>query len=379
MKHTYKNNAGFTLVELVVAMAMAVIVTAAATSVLLMGLRVNRQTADTASQQITVRSLLSIVEKAAADGNIQDVITDYESWQLVDSEVKADETNPSYRVIFGFDSETQTIYTGRVVSEGQITNEGTIVLEGVYASNAIIEDKLLSVSVETKEGIFASSIYCRTTNLVDDSASNELPGTSGDDPRGKFIEILKSQYRSRGEIKYTDANPKEVDDYTYYSEWYIQARYDDNIDDKGWNSKTPWCACYISWALSQVSDKITNLPADRVRDIKVLDEESKQEVVKKEYYWYANVDDFMAYFQNNGWQSSSANGGSYRPVAGDIVFFDWNKGIDPEHVGVVLSVKEEAGRTTIYTIEGNSAGRVTIRSYSINDPRIIGYGVLWQN
>jgi prepilin-type N-terminal cleavage/methylation domain-containing protein len=58
MKHTSKQNAGFTLIELVVAMAMAVIVTAAATSVLLMGLRVNRQTGDTATQQMTVRSVI---------------------------------------------------------------------------------------------------------------------------------------------------------------------------------------------------------------------------------------------------------------------------------------------------------------------------------
>ncbi len=358
MKHTSKHNAGFTLVELVVAMAIAVIVTAAASSVLLMGMRINRQTANTASQQMTVRALLNVVEKAATDGNIQDVITDYESWQLVDSEIKADETNPSYRVIFGFDSKTQTIYTGRVVSEGQITNEGTIVLEGVYASNAIIEGKLLSVSVETKEGIFASSIYCRTTNLVDDSASNELPGTSGEDPRGKFIGILKSQYRSRGEIRYTADMPKKDGDYAYYSEWYIEKRYDDDIYDNGWNEKTPWCACYVSWALVQ-SGKIG--PDGHLR-------------------WFANVDEFMRYFTKtpDGRTNTWLPGGK-APTAGDLIFFDWDKGNNPEHVGVVLEVVERGNTKIVYTIEGNSAGRVTIRNYSINDERIIGYGVIFPN
>jgi prepilin-type N-terminal cleavage/methylation domain-containing protein len=66
MKKAFNRNDGFTLVELIVAMAMAVIVTAAAPSVLLLGLRVNRQTADTASQQITVRTLLTTVENSAS-------------------------------------------------------------------------------------------------------------------------------------------------------------------------------------------------------------------------------------------------------------------------------------------------------------------------
>lgn len=362
MKHTSKHNAGFTLIELVVAMAVAVIVTAAATSVLLFGLRVNRQSSDTASQQMTVRSLLSIVEKAAADGNIKDVISDYESWQLLDTAIDENAEKPTYRVIFGFDSENQTIYSGKVVENGEVKNPGTTVLEGVYASNAIIEDKLLSVSVETKEGVFASSIYCRTTTLKDDSDSDELPGTTGEDPRGKFIEILKSQYRSRGAIREaiqtgTDSNGDPIYEYydteTYYSEWYCGGSY-----WKGWNEKTPWCACYISWALSHedVKNYLPNPPKER---------------------WFANVDDFMKYFTTtpDGKTDKWLPGGS-EPTAGDLIFFDWDKGTDPEHVGVVLEVKPKGETTIIYTIEGNSAGRVTIRSYAINDPRIIGYGVL---
>ena len=353
MKRTLKHNSGFTLIELVVAMAVAVIVTAAATSVLLFGLRVNRQSADTASRQMTVRALLNVVEKAAADGNIKDIKSDYESWELLDRVIDKTSTSNAYRVIFGFDSESQTIYTGREYDEdGRKKTEGTIVLEGVYASNAIIEGKLLSVSVETKEGIFASSIYCRIVDLKDNSDSNELPGTSGEDPRGKFIGILKSQYRSRGEIRDESGN----DTGEYYSEWYINKDYDDTIDDGGWNAKTPWCACYVSWALIQ-SGKIG--PDGHLR-------------------WFANVDDFMRYFTKtpDGKTNTWLPGGNI-PTAGDLVFFDWDKGNNPEHVGVVLEVVPRGNTHIIYTIEGNSSGRVAIRSYSINDPRIIGYGVLF--
>lgn len=375
MKRTLKHNSGFTLIELVVAMAVAVIVTAAATSVLLFGLNVNRQSADTASRQMTVRALLNVVEKAAADGNIQGITTDYESWQLLDQKtvIEDGKQKTSGRIIFGFDSEEQMIYSNGTMVDGVVTSTGTEILKGVYASNAIIEGKLLSVSVETKEGIFTSSVYCRITDLKDNSDSNELPGTSGEDPRGKFIGILKSQYRSRGAIREaiqigTDSNGDPIYEYydtdTYYSEWYCGGSY-----WKGWNEKTPWCACYISWALSheEVKNYLPNPPKER---------------------WYANVDDFMKYFtttpkiQSSTWIPSEVASDytqeiDYDGLIGNLIFFDWDKGNNPEHVGVVLEVVPRGNTHIIYTIEGNSSGRVAIRSYSINDPRIIGYGVLF--
>lgn len=352
MKHTRKHNAGFTLVELVVAIAMATIVTAAATSVLLMGLRINRQTGDTASQQITVRSLLSVMENAAADGNITAVESDfvdennkkkYGSWALKGEDGKA---------IFHYDADEQTIYTNAVP-----------VLEGVFASNAIMEGQLLSISIETKDGTYTSAVYCRTATPGEEVDTDNLPGTVGNDARGKFIEILKSQYRSRGEILDANGNSTGV----YYSEWYIV----DYETNPGWNEKTPWCACYISWALSQVTNAFDSgkLPEDRSRQVGGV----------TEYYWYANVDDFIAYFKTSQYGSNGQswfNRGEKTPTAGDLIFFDWDKGTDPEHVGVVLSVDGNM----VYTIEGNSAGRVAIRSYLLTDERIIGYGVLsWSN
>ena len=341
MKHILKQNAGLTLIELVVAIAMATVVTAAATSVLLLGLRVNRQTADTSTQQITVQALLNVMEDAAADGKIKEIVTDYVeeseegnttkygSWKLIDT---------SDSEIFSYDADTQTISTN-----------GTAVLEGVYASNAIMEGQLLSISIETEDGTYTSAIYCRTASFVEEPDLNELPNDPSvlDAARNKFLEILKSQYRSRGEIKNGDGQ------YTYYSEWYIDADYGDTIPDNGWNSRTPWCACYVSWALVQ-SESLG--PAGHEK-------------------WFANVDYFMSYFQKSDtWEYSKANGGTYAPVPGDLIFFDWNKGENPQHVGVVLKVEGPM----VYTIEGNSAGRVTVRSYSLGDPRIIGYGVIFR-
>ena len=88
MKH-FRKSGGFTLVELVVSIAVASLVTMAATTVLMLALRVNRQTSDTASQQNTVRALLTSMEKAATDGNIKKVVSKLDSWQLLKDDEEA--------------------------------------------------------------------------------------------------------------------------------------------------------------------------------------------------------------------------------------------------------------------------------------------------
>lgn len=75
----------------------------------------------------------------------------------------------------------------------------------------------------------------------------------------------------------------------------------------------------------------------------------------------------MKLFQGDQWRDSRAT-----PIPGDYVFFDWDRDNDPDHVGAVLCVDG----TQLYTIEGNSGGRVAVNCYPKNDPRIVGYGVL---
>ena len=343
MKHTSKRNAGFTLIELVVAMAIAVVVTAAATTVLLMGLRVNRQSADTASQQMTVRTLLSVMEDMASEGNIKEVVSNvpaeegqpeqYGSWMLKDKDD---------RTVFWYNATEQMIYTNDVP-----------VLEGVIASNAIMEGQLLSISIETEDAVYTSSIYCRTAEPADKPNIDALPGIGGDTGREKVIKVLKSQYRSRGEIR-VDGEDSGV----YYSQWYCGGTY-----WTGWNERTPWCACFVSWALDQV---MTDDP-DYCNDSNSHDGHSR---------WYANVDDFKAFFlQNNAWTSRAQATGEKLPAVGDLIFFDMVGGSDndPSHVGAVLSISGN----TVTTIEGNSADMVAIREYSLNDTRILGYGDPW--
>ncbi len=339
MKHTSKRNAGFTLIELVVAIAIATIVTAAATSVLLMGLRINHRTGDTASRQMTVSTLLNTVERIIAEGSISDIEMNTDHWRIKDKEEKV-------LLSYVFDEESLgTVYVGDYNSQNE--NAATPILSGLLSSYVEMYAGLFTIYVETEEGMFSSSVFCRSL-ATDVGEHGNLNPDKTTDSRLAFLDILKKEYGSRGEIKNGDGT------YTYYSEWYIGG-YEGN---PGWNYKTPWCACYISWALSQtgVSENLPSPPKEN---------------------WYANVDDFMEYFTPKNATETATDkwlpGGS-KPTVGDLIFFDWNKGTNPQHVGVVLSVSEDG--KYVYTIEGNSAGRVTVRSYLLNDPRIIGYGIL---
>lgn len=346
MKH-FRKSGGFTLVELVVSIAVASLVTMAATTVLMLALRVNRQTSDTATQQYTVRALLTAMEKAATSGSIQKVTSNLGSWQMLKNE--AEETHP----VFEYDA-----------FEREILSNGIVVMENVFASNAILEHGLLSISIETKEGTFETTVYCRLGIPEKGDSTQPTAPTNPGTALDKFLAILISQRNSNGKINYESLKSvlsEDGNDYvprsneTYYSEWYIGKEIFAQMTND-WNPETPWCACYVSWALVEAGIED---PTDRV------------DTNGRKIQWYSNVDKFLDYLkQENKWKDRSEAG---KP--GDLVFFDWipDDGVeDPQHVGVVLQVDDEC----IITIEGNSAGHVAVRSYPLDDTCILGYGLL---
>lgn len=342
-----KRNEGFTLVELLVSFTVGAIVALAATSVLLLGLRFNAISGGTAQRQNTTRILLTVFENLATEGDIGSVDYNYDSWKI-----NGTETN---QVLLHYDSQTQAIYSGEKSNTDDASN--TILLDGVIASHVVLSDSgLLSFYVETEDGSYSSSVYCRKP-LVDSGAGdpdatvnaiianlksgNNPPYDNGnlEDKQRVFLQTLVQEIGSTGKIL------TGTDQGKYYSQWY----------ESQWPATTPWCACYVSWALAQSG--LTNPPK------------------------YANVDTFIRHF------SIIRDGNAaFNPQAGDIIFFDWDNGEDPEHVGVVLYV--DTATKVIYTIEGNSAGIVAVRKYSpkkiegTSNPAydfIIGYGSMTWN
>lgn len=330
-----RNNSGFTMVELLVTVAVSSIVLAAAASLMLLGLRVHQTTQKEAGEQQTVRIVLSALEDLSASGKIYRVQPLSDGWQLQGKTADG----KSGAVLLRYKS-------GKLTSG---TSGDQVLLDNLRGAQVILDGSLVTFTFATAAHSYSTSVFCRTGIEGDSVGKAEaqeklehptLPESTTLSEKEKaarfaFLQTLAGQYDSRGEIK-------GKSDYRYFSEWYIG----NYADHPGWNQYTPWCACFLSWgAAQQPKNAFDGTPPS-----------------------FANVDDGMKLFRGNQWRDSGAT-----PIPGDYVFFDWDRDSDPDHVGAVLCVDENG---CLYTIEGNSGGKVAVNCYPKNDPRIMGYGVL---
>lgn len=330
-----RNNSGFTMVELLVTVAVSSIVLAAAASLMLLGLRVHQTTQKEAGEQQTVRIVLSALEDLSASGKISRVEPFSDGWRLLGKTADG----KSGAVLLRYNN-------GKLRSGG---SGDQVLLDNLRGAQVILDGSLVTFTFATAAHSYSTSVFCRTGIEGDSVGKAEAEDILKKTPtlpaaadlteaekkaRFAFLQTLAGQYDSRGEI---------IGGKGYFSEWYI-GNYADN---PGWNQYTPWCACFLSWAADQKKASIDGAPPR-----------------------FANVDEGMEKFKDGSygrWRDSGTE-----PIPGDYVFFDWDRGSDPDHVGAVLCVKDGF----LYTIEGNSGGRVAVQRYSLGDSRIVGYGVL---
>jgi prepilin-type N-terminal cleavage/methylation domain-containing protein len=332
------DQAGLTLVELLVTIVVASIVTLAACTMLLFGLRINNQSTKTSRGQNTVQVLMEALEDVAAEGDIKGIVDTPEKWQLINGD-----GNP----IFSYSKEQEIIYTGAIDEELAEAVVGSVILDNVRDSYATLQyNGLLTVYVKTDSGEYYTSINCRTKiedknekDTVAEDLITSLQNSGATTGQGLFLKILAEQYGSDGRII------PEGGTYKFYSEWYLQDT--DYSHNKKWNKDTPWCACYISWALAQCGYP---RPADALT-------------------FYAHVDDYVDFF--GGYENLKGE----EAEVGRVIFFNFDTDVEADHMGVVISIDDNY----IYTIEGNTAGKVDVRKYDIKDKRILGYGKLWES
>lgn len=135
---------------------------------------------------------------------------------------------------------------------------------------------------------------------------------------GKIVSVAAQQIGNRGGQKFWS--------------WY------------GFHGRVEWCACFVSWC------------ADQCRYI-------QSGTIPK----FAAVGNGISWFKSHHqWQTRS-----YKPSAGDVIFFDWGGDGSPDHVGLV----EKCDGRTVYTIEGNSSDTCRRRSYPVGGRQIYGYGI----
>ena len=322
-----KSNYGFTLVELVVTIAVASIVMLAATTVLTSYMRISKQGSDINAKQSEVRILLEVMEHTVSEKRIKVSDNNQKVLEILE--------NGNEQTLFYFDDVNDTIYS-----------DTAVLMEGVEKFQAHLSENLLMLIVETENGEYATSVYCRLVeedtaepaNVENYSLRRTFSESQTTDwaqvtyavERENFLSILEAEVGSNGASVTTGE---------YFSEWYI-GNYADN---PGWDTHTPWCACFVSWAMDRCNENLAVVPR------------------------YANVEEFRNSFNIASWKTQS-------PEPGDIIFFDWlvNSTDYAQHVGVVTSVENGM----VHTIEGNVDGEVARRVYLLDDPHILGYGEL---
>ena len=135
----------------------------------------------------------------------------------------------------------------------------------------------------------------------------------------------------------------EVKGYTRYGEWYG--------DPYG-----HWCAMFVSFCLDYADVDKELMPQDASCQNWI------ETLSKEEYELYHEA-------------------GTYEPVPGDLIFFNWDKYEDSDHVGFVYEIIEatEEHGVQVKTIEGNASNTVKYRTYDIDDESIMGYAQLPEN
>lgn len=362
-----KRNDGFTLVELMVAIAASSLVTIAAVSLLLLGARTQKISLDDAGEQQTTRIVMSLMEEMAGKGSFNLIQADGSGgWQLWKCANPAAPQSGD-TVVFAYKEADEIGSIYRVGTSG----EETLLLTGLKDAAVNMEpNNVVRLAFETaRGGSYVTRVHCRTMDILEGADTSPETIVDGTDAAGKvdndnvgtnvsesvtggeaekriaFLQTMAGEYLGGANDGRIHGNGQ------YYSEWYLKAVYGSGYaQNPGWNANTPWCACFLSWAA-----------------VETFGDDLKP-------FAFANVDDGMARFKLAGkWKETG-------PLPGDYIFFDWTDlKKDPSHVGVVLDVddaNDDGIWDTVYTIEGNSSNKVAVRVYGIHDDAIIGYGVL---
>lgn len=221
-----------------------------------------------------------------------------------------------------------------------------------------------SVSAATYRTAYnsAASTY-KTSKYYENYTKVELTG----DQRTDIVAIALSQ------AGYLESNNGSYSGLVAGSGNYTEYNY--NMGDWGAGYAYEWCASFVAWALYQARCTDQNRISDWCRNYKYTN---------SAYIWRevgcAHWADQLRYYGH--FKYSKANGGTYAPQPGDLIFFAWDGGKSGEdHIGLVVY----SDSNYVYTIEGNTSdaqglvaagGGVFFKKYALSYVCITGYGCM---
>lgn len=211
----------------------------------------------------------------------------------------------------------ETTTYAKVVEAG----EDEIIFERYYENNPSPSSKKpnsMQFKAVKENGEWRLQIYITDAEAFDYNAVeySKLIKT-GREGSSELIELAKSEVGNIGGEKYWS--------------WY------------GFDHHVEWCAAFVSWCYAEAG--------------------------KNGPYFLACNSEGKAYFQAHGkwaWRG-------YEDIApGDSIFFDWDRDGSADHVGLVVGTDGE----NVYTIEGNRDDVCVARTYALDYPYILGYGLM---
>ena len=288
----FRKKDGFTLIELLIVILTGTIVTTAATTVLLLAMRINRKSLDTVERQSIMRIMQSVFENLGSDGN----------YEFTTDAIKVKGSETDY--VLSYDAANDQLVTG----------QGGILMEDVTSFHLTETTTpfdyvrgLYTFSIESQGEQYLSSVYGRTQDenwFADDPALDYEAG------RNLLVDIAASQIGSAGEIQaYKNLIPQD----RHYNLWYLNRTLAEGYEaGSGWSDDTAWCSVFTSWVLEKTYERYGTKLDNNSNSVRYLNFVPKQAVVN--YLW-------LETYAQSGSESLHIYGDGYIPQPGDLIFF----------------------------------------------------------
>lgn len=188
-----------------------------------------------------------------------------------------------------------------------------------------------------------SAGYYAWNDIQDEiNAAAKIPQVGSTAMRDKVVEVAKNEI-----------NAGESTGGWEYINWYNKAY------GTRFGKGTAWCAIFVSHVLETAG---------------VIDAggATNFSLCTNGGVWFKNKGKWMDSASKDG-----VSGDGYIPQPGDVIFFKNGQNSRwTNHVGIVNYVEDTASGKIVHTYEGNTSNKTLPRAYKIDNPRIVGYGLI---